>query len=82
MDEPGAGVVMELVGVALEAYCAGLSAKARVAFLRRMETGFEQRDAGAVVAHLLGPRTPADVRADRATAHAAFKEFLPKLMAP
>lgn len=82
MGEPSVGAVLEFVEVALEAYCGGLSPKDRMAFLRRMGVGFELRDAGEVVTQLSGPRTPAMVRADRASAYTAFKDFLPRLMAP
>lgn len=79
MDEPRVGVVLEYVGVALEAYCAGLTAKQRVTFLRRMEARFKRQEDTESVSDI---KLPATTRADRKAAHAAFKDALPRLMAP
>lgn len=81
MGEPSVGAVLELVMAFEEARCVRMPVKERVAFLKLVEAGLGQPDRIGVLAHVMGLDS-ATSRADRRTAHQAFKEALPRLMAP
>ncbi|MBV9511780.1 MAG: hypothetical protein JO303_16025 [Caulobacteraceae bacterium] len=79
-NDPAISPAMELVLAWLEAECAALKPKKRVARLRKMAEIFEAHEARQCVTSLRYPERSEAVKEARSSASAAFTMAIPRLM--